>query len=113
MRWRAVGALRHQLVHVAQRLDGRIVLVLDVGRAEFARAGRAGCDVSTAQHDRRRTQAAAHRTRCRSSDIATRLPVSCRPTWTIDFGRSIIGAAVFGAGAISRKPDGARNSGVW
>ena len=35
-----VGSLRHQLVHQVQRLHGGIVLLLDIGRAEFARASR-------------------------------------------------------------------------
>jgi len=38
----ATGALGDELVHVAQRLDGRVVLLLDVGRAEFSRRRRCG-----------------------------------------------------------------------
>src|SRR5262245_41104553 len=36
-------AFRHQLIHVTERLDGRIILFLNVGRAELACVGRNRC----------------------------------------------------------------------
>src|SRR5207253_10620039 len=73
------GALRHQLIHRTQRLDGRIAFFLDVGRAEFPGPGR-GRGAAQARAQYRRRPDRSHRparTRLTAGTRAVPAPKQC------------------------------------